>query len=145
MRETSPDETVTATGRCLCGRVRFQLLGRLPPVGFCHCSQCRRVSGTGSNAVLNVRATRFAWVSGQDNLRRYATDTGWSTTFCADCGCPMPQPTPDGARMFVPAGALEGDPALTPAGHIFVGSKPAWVRICDDSPQFEGPAPAPSG
>jgi hypothetical protein len=137
------DDRVVATGGCLCGQVRFRMLDRLAPVGFCHCSQCRRASGTGSNAVLNVRADRFEWLSGEGSLRRYATPTGWSNTFCADCGCPMPQPTPDGMRMFVPAGGLDGDPALTISGHIFVGSKPGWVSICDDSPQFaEGP---PSG
>jgi hypothetical protein len=52
----------------------------------------------------------------------------------------MPQPTPDGQRMFVPAGALDGDPDLTVAGHIFVASKPGWVQICDETPRFdEGP------
>ncbi|MBW8815388.1 MAG: GFA family protein [Caulobacterales bacterium] len=133
------DEFV-ATGGCLCGAVRFGLREKLSPVGFCHCSQCRRVSGTGSNAVLNVPGKRFQWLAGEDSLRRYETASGWGTAFCAICGCPMPQPTPDGARMFVPAGALDGDPALRLAGHIFVGSKPAWVTICDDGPQFEAHA-----
>jgi hypothetical protein len=128
---------LAAEGGCLCGQVRFRLLDRLPPVGFCHCSQCRRASGTGSNAVLNVRQDRFEWVGGEGELRRFETATGWSHTFCGRCGCPMPQPTPDGGRMFVPAGALDGKPDLRIAGHIFVGDKPDWVMICDDSPRFE--------
>ena len=133
-------ESITR-GRCLCGAVRFHILQQLPMVGFCHCSQCRRVSGTGSNAVLNVRTDRFVWDAGLDDLRRYSTSTGWTNTFCAHCGCPMPQPTADGARWFVPAGALDGDPPLKIAGHIFTGSKPAWVAICDDSPQFAAHPP----
>ncbi|WP_439544651.1 GFA family protein [Sandarakinorhabdus sp.] len=132
-----PDEIV-ATGRCLCGAVRFHLLGALPPVGFCHCSQCRRVSGTGSNAVLNIRTERFVWDAGETELRHFTTATGWRNMFCGQCGCPTPQPTPDGKRMFVPAGALDGDPPLTISGHIFTGSKPGWVAICDDAPQFAG-------
>lgn len=131
------DGRFVATGGCLCAKVRFGLREKLPPLGFCHCSQCRRTSGTGSNAVLNVRQDRFEWLSGQDNLRRYSTSSGWSTVFCVDCGCPMPQSTPQGDRMFVPAGSLDGDPPLDIAGHIFVGSKPSWVMICDDSPRFE--------
>jgi hypothetical protein len=87
--------------------------------------------------VLNVRRDRFEWLSGEAELRRYETASGWSTTFCGQCGAPMPQPTPDGGRVFVPAGALDGNPDLRIAGHIFVGSKPDWVMICDDSPQFE--------
>jgi hypothetical protein len=96
------------------------------------------VSGTGSNAVLNVRRERFFWDVGEAALRRFATPTGWSSVFCGACGCPMPQPTPDGTRMFVPAGALDGDPLLTISGHIFTAAKPGWVAICDDSPQFAG-------
>lgn len=137
--DTSGDQKdIVAQGRCLCGRVQFHLLEKLSAVGFCHCSQCRRVSGTGSNAVLNVKADRFVWDAGVTDLRMYATSTGWTNTFCGHCGCPMPQPTLDGARMFVPAGALDGDPSLQISGHIFTGSKPGWVSICDGSPQFEG-------
>ena len=36
-----------ATGGCLCGAVRFGLKEKLSPVGFCHCSLCRRASGVG--------------------------------------------------------------------------------------------------
>jgi hypothetical protein len=135
MTPQNPDQ-IAATGKCLCGAVKFLILEKLAPVGFCHCSQCRRVSGTGSNAVLNVRRDRFAWVAGEEQLQRFSTATGWTTVFCGQCGCPMPQPTADGKRVFVPAGALDGDPQLQISGHIFTGEMPAWIKICDDSPRF---------
>jgi hypothetical protein len=130
-----------ATGGCLCGAVRFGLKEKLAPVGFCHCSKCRRVSGVGSNAVLNVRRDRFEWVSGEDNIRVYATPEGWKSLFCRTCGCPVPHILSDGLRVLVPAGALDGDPDLAHAGHIFVGSKARWDVIGDDAPQFDEWAP----
>ena len=136
-------EPFVATGGCLCGAVRFGLKEKLAPVGFCHCSQCRRVSGVASNAVLAMRVDRFVWLSGGDNLQTYATASGWRTVFCRTCGSPAPNPTPDGRHVWAPAGALDGDPDLKIAGHIFVGSKPAWERICDDAPQFAEHAPTP--
>ena len=139
--DPSPD--FTATGGCLCGAVRFGLTGRLPPVGMCHCSQCRRVSGVGSNAVLAVREERFVWLAGEDERQTFALPSGWSTVFCRHCGSPVPQPTPDSARMWVPAGSLDGDPELTVGGHIFVGSKPGWCVIGDDAPQFDETPQAP--
>jgi len=131
-----------AVGGCLCGAVRFGLKERLAPVGFCHCSICRKASGVASSAVLSVRRERFAWISGEDAREVFSLPSGWSNCFCRTCGCPAPQATPDGQRMWVPAGVLEGDPQLKIAGHIFVGSKASWELICDDAPQFEGHAPS---
>ena len=130
-------EVFVATGGCLCGAVRFGLKDKLAPVGFCHCSRCRRVSGTASNAILNIRRDRFEWLSGEDHIQIYATPTGWKSLFCRACGCPVPHVRSDGQRVLVPAGALDGDPDLAISGHIFVGSKARWEVIGDHSPQFD--------
>lgn len=129
------EPSFSATGRCLCGDVSWGVTGRLPPVGFCHCSQCRRVSGAGSNAVMHVKADRLTWLSGEDARRTYALPSGWSNTFCGRCGCPTPQLGPHG-RWFVPAGSLDGQPELSISGHIRVTDKPGWAVIGDDAPQF---------
>lgn len=134
---TEPDEPDAILGSCLCGAVRFEVLGRPPPVGMCHCSKCRKVSGTGSNAVLNIRKERLAWICGEDQLRMFALPTGWGPTFCGVCSCPAPQLTREGDRYLVPAGSLDVDPGPRVAGHIFVGSKASWDVIGDDGPQFD--------
>lgn len=133
---TEPAGPFVATGGCLCGAIRFGLKDKLSPVGFCHCSKCRRVSGVGSNAILNTRIDRFEWLSGEDQVQVYATPDGWKSLFCRTCGCPAPHILSDGKRVLVPAGLLDGDPELAIAGHIFVGSKARWEVIADDSPQF---------
>ncbi|MEO8114906.1 MAG: GFA family protein [Phenylobacterium sp.] len=130
-------EPLTATGGCLCGAVRFALHGRLPPVGMCHCSLCRRVSGAGSNAVLNVRADRFEWLAGQSHWREFRTPSGWGSFFCPTCGSPAPHLLSNGERYLVPAGSLDADPGPRVAGHIFVGSKVSWDVIGGDAAQFE--------
>jgi hypothetical protein len=137
------NEAFVATGGCLCGAVRFGLRHKLAPVGFCHCSQCRRVSGVGSNAVLNVRRERFEWLSGEDNIQVYATSSGWKSLFCRTCGCPVPHILRDGRRVLVPAGALDDDPDLEISGHIFVGSKARWEVIADGAPQYDTWPPTP--
>jgi hypothetical protein len=127
-----------ATGGCLCGAVRFGLKEKLSPVGFCHCSLCRRVSGGVSNAILNTRRDRFEWLSGEDNIQVWATPSGWKSLFCRTCGCPGPHVTSDGKRVLVPVGLLDGEQDLAISGHIFVGSKARWEVIADDgSPQFD--------
>jgi hypothetical protein len=123
-------------GSCLCGEVRFQYTRAVTQVGMCHCSQCRKVSGTGSNAVIVVPETDFAWLAGEELRHVFTRPSGWSTTFCANCGSPLPQKLPDSAAWWVPAGLLDDDPGLRIGGHIFVGSKAAWDEIPAGAPQF---------
>ena len=42
------------TGRCLCGQVAYEIDGEIGPIDFCHCSYCRRASGSAfaSNASI---------------------------------------------------------------------------------------------
>jgi len=39
-------EDKRATGRCLCGSVRYQCEGNLGPAHYCHCEDCRRCAGS---------------------------------------------------------------------------------------------------
>jgi hypothetical protein len=136
------DGPFAASGACLCGAVRFGVRGRLPKLGFCHCSQCRKVSGTASNAVIVVKAENFVWLAGEEARQTFRLPSGWSSVFCPTCGSPVPHNGPEAGRYWVPVGLLDGDPALAIAGHIWVASKAAWEVIGDEAPQFaEGPPP----
>lgn len=124
-------------GSCLCQSVTFEIRGDLTAVGHCHCSKCRKVSGTGSNAVAYAAPEHLAWISGEKHIRKFRLPDGWSSTFCANCGSPLPQTHPEQPICYVPAGVLDDDPGPEVMGHIYVGSKASWDTICDDAPQFE--------
>ncbi len=127
-------------GSCLCGGVRFEFPRAVTPVGMCHCSKCRKVSGTASNATVLVPRAELTFTAGEALLKTFRLPTGWGTTFCRNCGSPMPHPHPGGGACFVPAGALDDDPGVRTGGHIYVGSKAAWDEIGGSAPQFqEGP------
>ncbi len=123
-------------GSCLCGGIRFQYARAVTQVGMCHCSQCRKVSGTASNAVIVVPATDLEWTTGEELRQAYVRPSGWCTTFCRTCGSPVPQKLPGAEAYWVPAGVLDDDPGLRVGGHIFVGSKAAWDEIAGSAPQF---------
>ena len=129
-------------GSCLCGSVRFQYGKAVTQVGMCHCSQCRKVSGVASNAVIVVPESELEWTSGQELRRVFTKPSGWKTTFCAACGSPLPQTLPDKQAYWVPAGLLDDDPGLRIGGHIYVGSKAGWDEIAGDAPRFAEGLPA---
>jgi hypothetical protein len=128
-------------GSCLCGGVRFEYTRAVTQIGMCHCSKCRKVSGTASNAVIVVPETDLRWLGGEELRQTYVMASGWRTTFCRTCGSPLPQTLPGAQAYWVPAGVLDDDPRLRIGGHIWVGSRAAWDEIPGSAPQFEeGPA-----
>ena len=124
-------------GSCLCGGVRFEYGRAVTQVGMCHCSQCRKVSGTASNAVIVVPEAELRWLAGRELIQEWAKPTGWGSTFCRTCGSPVPRKIPNAEAYWVPAGLLDDDPGLRIGGHIWVGSKAAWDEIAGDAPRFE--------
>nr|WP_284698710.1 GFA family protein [Sphingomonas lycopersici] len=126
-------------GSCLCGKVAFAIEGNFGPVGQCHCSKCRKVSGTDGNAIFYTAVKSFRWLCGESDIRSYLVpgSDGWLSTFCGTCGSPVPHTDSDRKIYFVPAGLLDDDPGFRGyAAHIHVASKAPWVRITDDAPQF---------
>jgi len=126
-------------GSCLCGRVSFAIEGKIGPAGQCHCSKCRKVSGTDGNAVFYTSVHSFRWLSGEVTIARFVVpeSDGWTSSFCRTCGSPTPHTDSAKKIFFVPAGLLDDDPGFRGyAAHIFVGSKAPWVCITDDAPQY---------
>ena len=123
-------------GSCLCRAVVFEIHGKTTDIGMCHCSKCRKVSGVASNATLIVPREGLKWISGEDNLTKFALPDGWGPWRCAICGSPVPKLHPSGGAYWVPAGLLDSDPGVRIKGHIFVGSKAPWYEIEGDSPQM---------
>jgi LmbE family N-acetylglucosaminyl deacetylase len=51
-------------GECLCGGVRYEVTGKLAPLGYCHCKQCQRASGSAFSCNTTVAKADFRLVSG---------------------------------------------------------------------------------
>ena len=65
------------TGRCLCGDVRFEIDGELGPAVECHCSMCRRASGTAFAVNATVDAAGFRITAGGVAIREYESSPGY--------------------------------------------------------------------
>jgi hypothetical protein len=115
------------TGRCLCGGVRIEIEGSLGPVVQCHCSLCRRASGTAFATNASVRADSFRAAAGAELVREYESSPGYFRAFCSRCGSPLygsGERFPELRRVRL--GVLDGDPGARPAAHVWVGSKAPW-------------------
>jgi len=123
-------------GVCNCGSVKFEVNSHLEDIYFCHCSICRKSTGSGGIAVVIVPITNFSWVTGQDQITKWSKpEHDWNTSFCKCCGSPLPDNDSE-SNMYVPAGLLsEGTEMLKVAHHIWVDSKADWEIIGDTGKQ----------
>ncbi|HZP40126.1 MAG TPA: GFA family protein [Candidatus Binatia bacterium] len=125
-------------GSCLCGAVAFVVTGPLGPPRNCHCSRCRRARSAAhaSNVGTSVDGVRFT--RGADLLASYKVPEAkfFTQTFCRICGSKLPRVDPSRNLTVVPLGALDDDPGVGPAMHIFVSAKAPWFEIADRLPQY---------
>jgi len=115
-------------GKCLCESVQFEVVGKLPKLYQCHCSQCRRQNGATSNTATLVREENFRWLSGQDNISKWRHSSGFRSSFCATCGCPAPKPLGNQSYVWIPVGLLEKSGHSEIAAHLFVDSRADWEK-----------------
>ncbi len=109
-------------GRCLCDAVSFEVRASALKLYRCHCTLCRRQSGTASNCAAIVDAADFAWVSGAGQIRSWRKATGYRSDVCGVCGSPVPNPLESRAAFWVPAGLLD------PGGVLSVVAPRAGAR-----------------
>ncbi len=134
------------TGGCLCGKVRYEVTGEFSDISNCHCSMCRRVTGSAFGAFGGVKWRDFHWLGGEELVRGYRSSGKVERTFCSVCGSTLQNIYDEQPDVFYLAlGTADGDPGCRPEYHIFVGSKAPWFDITDSLPQNDGWADGPPG
>jgi hypothetical protein len=124
-------------GKCLCGEVEFEVVGIIPNLYQCHCSQCRKQGGSASNSATIVNKIQFSWKFGEKLITQYKDKSGFNSHFCSACGSPVPNKLVDSELVWIPAGALEDSDDLEIVAHLFVGSKAPWENISNTGIQYE--------
>ena len=124
------------TGKCLCGAVQYELSQRPVWSHNCHCSRCRRTSGSAFASNLFFPIDSFQYTRGADSVRSFkpADAERFEHFFCERCGSTLPFKNEVHKLVGVPMGSLDTDPEFTPRAHIFVESKAPWFAITDDLP-----------
>jgi len=115
-------------GNCLCGKIQFEVLRDNLKLYQCHCSLCRKQSGTFSNAATIIPKEYLRFLSGQDKITSWIKDTGFQSDFCSCCGSPVPNILRGSDYYWVPAGLLEDGGDLEIVSHIFLESKTDWDK-----------------
>jgi hypothetical protein len=123
-------------GACVCGAVRYAVADEFVYAANCHCSNCRRATGSAFKPFAGIERDKLSIVVGADSLAIRGDDKAHDVR-CRACGSLLYSVVRDGMFVHVAMGTLVDDPTIRPTKHIFVGSKAIWFTIADDLPQYE--------
>jgi len=122
-----PDGVRIRRGGCSCGVVGFELRGDPLKVGLCHCTKCRKATGSAFLAYADWPPAAFSFTG---EVRNYK-----GRSFCSVCGSRPVPPVRRAAEINL--GALDlapGDLVLTREGWIV--RREHWLTHIQDALQF---------
>ncbi|WP_266160506.1 GFA family protein [Dyella silvatica] len=128
-------------GQCFCGAVQYAVADEFLYAANCHCSDCRRTTGSAFKPFAGIERSKLSLLAGDSGLLVFGDGDG-GDVHCKVCGSLLYSVVRDGAFVHVAMGSLVDTPSIRPSEHIFVGSKAPWFTISDDLPQYEGHAVA---
>ena len=138
MSERLQPAAAMLTGKCLCGATEYQVADSFEYAMNCHCSKCRRTTGSAFKPIAGIKRGLLHCVPAQDSVLIYGAADGPHDVHCATCGSFLWSVVRDGGYVHIAMGTLVDEPGIRPSMHIFVGSKAKWHDIKDDLPQFYG-------
>ena len=142
----SPSPENPLAGSCLCGGVRYEITKPFLRAAYCHCSRCRKLTGTLAGISGRVERDGFRFLTGERLLGVYRRAEGaLPALFCRTCGSTLFRGEwPGGEWIGIRLGTLDGDPGIRPAYHMFVDSRAGWEELPDDGlPRYSERITAP--
>jgi len=116
MTETAGD--VGGRGACRCGGVRYEVNGELRGVLYCHCEDCRRI--TGHHMAATSAAADDVTFTSDETLTWYSAQPQVYYGFCNRCGATMFWKADDKpSRLSICAGTLDQPTGLRTEGVLF--------------------------
>jgi hypothetical protein len=125
-------------GSCLCGSIKYEIIGKFEKFFFCHCKSCRKDTGSVYAANLFSKTAKLNWIKGEKEIKTYNhNNSGHIKSFCPICSSALPNIQMDGKLLVVPAGSLDSDIDIIPTGHIYLNEKANWDSNLEKYPHYE--------
>jgi hypothetical protein len=123
----------TLHGSCLCGGVKFEVQQEPETLRYCHCENCKKLSGGTATVNFRVPSASIHIAEGEDLLQTFQPAEGTAKTFCLACGSNLfGGGWPNSETCSVRATAIDDTFAARPSAHLFVRSLAAWETLPED-------------
>jgi len=127
---------------CLCGQVKILIDGTITDIIHCHCSRCRKSTGTAFATNGYVSKEALTLLQGTQTLNFYQASKHTRKYFCSNCASPIySENSQDPLRVRLRLGVLDSDIIERPNSHNFVTSRACWDQFDDHLPHYKGCEP----
>jgi hypothetical protein len=123
------------SGGCVCGAIRYRVLGPPAMVAYCHCDDCRKNSGSVVSVLAGFQQAGFELESG--NPTSFEATPTVKRSFCKSCGTPLfyennnfPENT------YIHIGSFDHPEELPPDRHTWVSERIIWHEVTDSLKQY---------
>ena len=122
---------------CLCGQVAFQIEDSFLILGYCHCSECQKFSGSQCSAWGRIERAKVSIQSGGSLIKHYQKNETGRVAFCSRCGSSLYNEQINEDFLGIRLGILDDEPGAKPTLHVYCDSRAPWHEITDTLLQFE--------
>lgn len=136
---TDADTSAVISGRCYCGATTIRATQAPQTVAYCHCADCRRVTGAPVAAFAAFDETAVTFTPNEG--REVTANPGVRRSFCETCGSPLAgryDYLP--GQVYIALGLLDQADDLAPQVHAHDARRLPWLHIDDDLERFAGSA-----
>ncbi|MGJ9419952.1 GFA family protein [Massilia sp. CMS3.1] len=122
-------------GGCYCGAVRYVVEGDVFHGTFCHCSDCRKITGAPAVAWFSVHKEQMRFSTG--NPATFRSSEHVLRGFCATCSTTLTfQDDHYPGEIDIATASLDDPEAVPPRDHTFLRERLSWMRTDDGLPAY---------
>ncbi|MFW8589490.1 GFA family protein [Glaciecola sp. 2405UD65-10] len=125
-------------GSCLCGAINVEITGPISDIIHCHCSLCRKNSGTAFATNGFIDTNKCKVIDYGSKLGFYEFKLGKKRHFCTVCASPIFSSNSDNpSKLRIRLGLLDSPIAERPISHNFISSKASWEDLDAELPRYD--------
>lgn len=128
-------------GGCLCGAVRYRVVGSPLAVSICHCVNCQRNSGSAFSVNCVFPREAMTMTRGSPSVYEDRGDTGEIVrrVFCGTCGTPIESLSVFSApsHAILKAGTFDDPSGFVPDSELYCVSAMPWWTSGGERKRYE--------
>ncbi len=125
--------SLTLTGGCHCGTVRYEATVENTEAYYCHCRMCQRSFGNIFATFFNLPKVSVKWTTYAPKY--FQSSKIAQRGFCVECGTPLSFAFHDSERMDLSVGSLDHPEMMRPVNHFAVEYRIASFHTPDGLPE----------